>query len=44
MAFDHNDALYEKESFRKHVETEFTTMLAAEVRCRLVFAQLTTEA
>ena len=32
LAFDHNDALYEKESFRQHVEAEFGTMLAAEVR------------
>lgn len=34
LAFDHNDALYEKESFRQHVEAEFGTMLAAEVRRR----------
>ena len=32
LAFDHNDELYEKPEFRKHVDEEFYRMLAEEVR------------
>jgi hypothetical protein len=32
LAFDHNDVLYEKESFRQHIDAEFRRMLAVEVR------------